>query len=221
MDIFAAIGSIYLESVDVLPSIQQPTPPLSPPPSAPPTKERAGMMEEASVGPDCGSPPSCPQKPCLPLVPLPQPEVELSPEQLRVLRSVIAGRNVFFTGSAGTGKSVLLREIVKWYRAAGKRLHVTASTGIAAINIGGTTLHSWAGVRLGKEPAEALVKKLLGKDKYLRKRNRELRKRYHRLPESEDEYASDADHQPRVVERWQKCHALIIDESEGIQSYSR
>jgi ATP-dependent DNA helicase PIF1 len=46
---------------------------------------------------------------------------------------------------AGTGKSVLLREIIQRLRMNGLRVAVTASTGIAAVNIGGTTLHAFAG----------------------------------------------------------------------------
>ena len=79
---------------------------------------------------------------------------------------VQSGKSVFFTGSAGTGKSVragsvaivagvffffvltfsplqtLLREIVKILPRAST--FVTASTGMAAINIGGITLHQFA-----------------------------------------------------------------------------
>lgn len=33
---------------------------------------------------------------------------------------------------------------------------MTASTGIASINIGGITLYSWAGIRLGKEDVQKL-----------------------------------------------------------------
>ncbi|KAL1670800.1 hypothetical protein GGF50DRAFT_93791, partial [Schizophyllum commune] len=42
--------------------------------------------------------------------------IELSPEQRLVLDMVKTGKNVFFTGPAGTGKSVLLREIIKVFK---------------------------------------------------------------------------------------------------------
>ena len=48
--------------------------------------------------------------------------------------------NLFLTGRAGTGKSTLLKKIVA---AAGDRAVVLAPTGIAAVNIGGQTLHSF------------------------------------------------------------------------------
>lgn len=68
---------------------------------------------------------------------------ELSDEQQRVLDMVLNERkSLFFTGSAGTGKSVLLRAIIdKLGERYGSQLAVTASTGIAACNINGCTLH--------------------------------------------------------------------------------
>ncbi|EUC32081.1 hypothetical protein COCCADRAFT_49239, partial [Bipolaris zeicola 26-R-13] len=89
----------------------------------------------------------------------------LSEEQQNVLKLVVDyKKSVFFTGSAGTGKSVLLREIItglrKKYAREPDRVAVTASTGLAACNIGGVTLHSFAGIGLGKEPVEDLVKKI-------------------------------------------------------------
>ncbi len=63
----------------------------------------------------------------------------------------------------------MLREIIRFLRSTGSRVAVTASTGIASINIGGTTLHSWAGIGLGKDTAERLSGKILGTD-YLRER---------------------------------------------------
>jgi hypothetical protein len=65
----------------------------------------------------------------------------------------------------GTGKTVLLREIIRVLRSTGRRVAVTASTGIASINIGGTTLHSWAGIGLGEGTAERLSGKILGTER--------------------------------------------------------
>lgn len=92
-------------------------------------------------------------------------KVFLSEEQTSVLNLVAEQKkSVFFTGSAGTGKSVLLREIIKVLRDKHKRepdqVAVTASTGLAACNVGGVTLHSFAGIGLGKEAVPELVKKI-------------------------------------------------------------
>jgi ATP-dependent DNA helicase PIF1 len=89
----------------------------------------------------------------------------LSEEQKAVLDAVVdRQKSIFFTGSAGTGKSVLMREIIKKlrdkYRKEPDRVAVTASTGLAACHIEGVTLHSFAGIGLGKEPAMELVKKV-------------------------------------------------------------
>lgn len=67
----------------------------------------------------------------------------LSSEQQRVLEMVLHDKkSLFFTGSAGTGKSVLLRAIIDEMSIRyGAGLAVTASTGIAACNINGCTLH--------------------------------------------------------------------------------
>lgn len=94
-----------------------------------------------------------------------QAPIFLSEEQKSVLDLVTKkGKSVFFTGSAGTGKSVLMRAIIAELR----RMHVrepdrvavTASTGLAACNIGGVTLHSFGGIGLGKEEVPELVKKI-------------------------------------------------------------
>lgn len=92
-------------------------------------------------------------------------KVFLSEEQQHVLDLVVdKKKSVFFTGSAGTGKSVLMREIIsslrKVYKREPDRVAVTASTGLAACNVGGVTLHSFAGIGLGKEDATELVRKI-------------------------------------------------------------
>lgn len=91
--------------------------------------------------------------------------VFLSDEQQHVLELVIEKKkSVFFTGSAGTGKSVLMREIIaslrNKYKKEPDRVAVTASTGLAACNVGGVTLHSFAGIGLGKEDVPELVRKI-------------------------------------------------------------
>ncbi len=49
-------------------------------------------------------------------------------------------KSVFLTGKAGTGKTTFLRDVVENSR---KRVVVVAPTGIAAINAGGVTIHSF------------------------------------------------------------------------------
>ena len=100
----------------------------------------------------------------------------LSHEQKHIVDLVVNKRkSVFFTGSAGTGKSVLLRQIIQELRKLFIRkpdsLAVTASTGLAACNIGGVTLHSFAGIGLGKDNVDELVKKI---KKQTKSRNRWL-----------------------------------------------
>ncbi len=84
-------------------------------------------------------------------------KITLSPEQECVLTDVGSGRNVLVTGSAGTGKSTILREAAVRF---GKDLPICASTGIAAVNVGGMTIHSWAGLGLAKDSAETIAKNL-------------------------------------------------------------
>jgi ATP-dependent exoDNAse (exonuclease V) alpha subunit len=69
----------------------------------------------------------------------------------RFLAHAHAGRNVFLTGMAGTGKSTLLEAFVD---SAVQDVDVTAPTGVAALNVGGMTLHRFCGMRLGPKPKQ-------------------------------------------------------------------
>ncbi|GLJ34333.1 hypothetical protein SUGI_0690370 [Cryptomeria japonica] len=83
----------------------------------------------------------------------------ISEDQWRVLKAISQGKFVFVTGCAGTGKSYLLKYAVSVL----VELHgpssvfVTASSGIAACELKGRTLHSFAGIKLGLEPATNLA----------------------------------------------------------------
>ncbi|XP_057336269.1 ATP-dependent DNA helicase PIF1 [Microplitis mediator] len=77
---------------------------------------------------------------------------ELTEEQTQVLEAVLRGNNIFFTGSAGTGKSYLLKRIIG--ELPPDVTTITASTGVAACHIGGITLHQFAGIGLGNGTLE-------------------------------------------------------------------
>jgi ATP-dependent DNA helicase PIF1 len=79
----------------------------------------------------------------------------LSDEQKAVSDAVARGENIFITGVAGTGKSFLIDYLRKRYG-----LSVTATTGIAACNIGGSTIHSWAGIGVCKIDARDCIGKI-------------------------------------------------------------
>ena len=88
---------------------------------------------------------------------LPDPDQELlglpdlTPEQNLVLERVLSGENVFFTGPAGSGKSLILHHIKNHLEELNLSYTVTAPTGIAAMNIGGSTINTFAGVGLGMD----------------------------------------------------------------------
>ena len=86
--------------------------------------------------------------------------INLTDEQDAIMDLVVNKRlNVFYTGSAGTGKSVILSNLVERLRNLYGRdaVALTASTGLAATSIGGVTLHKWAGIGIGTAPVGRLV----------------------------------------------------------------
>ena len=66
--------------------------------------------------------------------------MELTQEQNLALERMLAGENIFLTGEAGTGKSTVLRE---FRRLREEDTVFLAPTGIAAVQLKGTTLHSF------------------------------------------------------------------------------
>ncbi len=54
--------------------------------------------------------------------------------------ALLTNRSIFLTGKAGTGKTTFLRKLKKETK---KQMAVVAPTGVAAINAGGTTMHSF------------------------------------------------------------------------------
>lgn len=67
----------------------------------------------------------------------------LQREALDILKM---GHSAFITGAAGSGKTHLLNEYIKYLRTHGVEIGITASTGIAATHMGGQTIHAWSGL---------------------------------------------------------------------------
>ena len=94
----------------------------------------------------------------------------LNAEQKGALAAVKRGVNIFLTGAGGTGKSHTINSIVTWATLVGKQVAVTAMTGCAALLLNNAkTLHSWAGVGLGRGSPQELGDAILKKRKALRR----------------------------------------------------
>jgi ATP-dependent DNA helicase PIF1 len=98
----------------------------------------------------------------------------LNEGQQKALDTILEGHSVFLTGPGGTGKSFLIQRIVSHLEDKNKKVAVTALTGCAALLLGhgAKTIHSWAGIGLGKETATKIasdIRKLPYKNKVLRR----------------------------------------------------
>lgn len=82
----------------------------------------------------------------------------LSEKQRLAIKFFEDGGNVFVSGGAGCGKSFLINFLKQNYTKFG--LEVVATTGIAAVNIGGATIHSWSGIGLGNMPIEQILENI-------------------------------------------------------------
>lgn len=92
----------------------------------------------------------------------------MDPYQEQCFLKMKSGKNVFITGSGGTGKSFLIRTFKNEYPNK-KHLAITSTTGISALEIEGTTLHSYLGIGLGVDNAETLFNKIK-KNKFIRQK---------------------------------------------------
>jgi ATP-dependent DNA helicase PIF1 len=82
-------------------------------------------------------------------------EYTLSESQQQALDLILEGKSVFITGSAGHGKSFLINKIRELLPEA----ITTASSGVAALNINGITIHSFLGLGIGEyTPLQSLGK---------------------------------------------------------------
>ena len=99
-------------------------------------------------------------------------EMTLSTQQSDVLERFYQGKNIFITGSAGTGKSFLIQ---KMCQTVGGKIQVCAMTGIAAVllnsastHIKAKTVHSWSGIKLCNTPDKHVIINRVLKNKRVR-----------------------------------------------------
>lgn len=64
------------------------------------------------------------------------------------LEIMAAGENVLLTGPAGSGKTYVLNEFIRRAKRGNKKVSVTATTGLAATHLNGTTIHAWSGISI-------------------------------------------------------------------------
>ena len=108
-----------------------------------------------------------------PEVPIPIPEPgptlkdSLNEEQLIALNKICGGESIFLTGPGGSGKSYLLEALKQEFNRLGKVLAITALTGCAALLLGpkAKTLHSWAGIGLGKDSINDTIETIIKRKK--------------------------------------------------------
>jgi ATP-dependent exoDNAse (exonuclease V) alpha subunit len=92
-------------------------------------------------------------------------------EALAILKT---GKNVFITGPAGSGKTFVVNEYIKYLRQHKIPVGITASTGIAATHMGGVTIHSWSGIGVRDDLAESDIEDIAEKS-YIRNRIEETK----------------------------------------------
>ena len=76
------------------------------------------------------------------------------------LKILLAGHSALLTGPAGSGKTYTLNRFIDYAKDAGKKVAVTATTGLAATHLGGNTIHSWSGIGVHDYLPEGFIDKI-------------------------------------------------------------
>ena len=95
-------------------------------------------------------------------------------KQTTALNILKSGKNVFITGSAGTGKTYLLNLYTQYLKERRVYPTIVAPTGIAASHLGGQTIHSFFALGIRESIDEGYVEFLMEK-KYLKTRFSKLK----------------------------------------------
>lgn len=74
--------------------------------------------------------------------PYSESDVESDEELMGVVELLLSGKNAYVSGKGGTGKSLVSKTFVKKALESGRKVLVVAPSGLAAFNVGGSTVHS-------------------------------------------------------------------------------
>jgi ATP-dependent DNA helicase PIF1 len=91
---------------------------------------------------------------------------ELSNEQKLCFDLAMGDQNLFISGPGGVGKSFVLKAIIEEFTARSRRYRIAASTGVSALNVGGSTIHALLGTQIKSTVKE--VKAFLGENPFHR-----------------------------------------------------
>jgi len=93
----------------------------------------------------------------------------LNAEQTEALEILKSQGNIFLTGAAGTGKSFLLKQFLR--EATDEEIPILASTGAAAILVGGRTFHSFFGLGIFEGGISATIERAVENKRLVKRIN--------------------------------------------------
>jgi ATP-dependent exoDNAse (exonuclease V) alpha subunit len=106
-------------------------------------------------------------------------------DEQEILDSLRSGQNTFITGSAGSGKTYLASAFAR----SASNVALTATTGVAALNIGGETIHRFLGLGIASRDFEA--GRIIGKWNKIKKSTKPWDERKWRLMQNLDAIVID------------------------------
>ena len=95
---------------------------------------------------------------------------DLNDEQCNALKKTQNNEDLFITGAPGTGKSFIINRIVKLLEYNNKNVALTATTGCAAYNINGITIHSLLALKIFSMDVDKHIDFISKKRKHIVKR---------------------------------------------------
>ena len=127
--------------------------------------------------------------------------------QVEVLCRLLNRENLFISGPAGSGKTTIIKRFIDLIDAVydgAFNIAVTATTGLAATNIGGKTIHSWSGLGIMEEPFD--IKTLRASGKLSKMSSAKSRARYCDV---------------LVIDEISMLHAYYLDNLNAFMKYAR